>query len=237
MILRYYLRMKLRLISFALCPYVQRAAILLHEKGVAHETTAIDLQQKPDWFAKISPRGKVPVLVADDVAIFESQAICEFLDEVCDPPRLMPADPVERARDRGWFQFAEDVFGPIYRRMFASEESVYEKAGRDLSAAFERLEQDFTGRRFLSGDGSRFGMADVAMAPAFAKLSVLKNLGDFELPEKLVAIRSWAERLRERDSVKASIPDRYDALSIEVMRRRGSALLERLGAGVPRLDG
>ena len=57
----------LKLISHKLCPYVQRAVIALNEKGVAFERIDIDLANKPDWFLKISPLGKVPVLtVASD---------------------------------------------------------------------------------------------------------------------------------------------------------------------------
>src|SRR6187455_154498 len=74
---------KLTLISHKLCPYVQRAVIALHEKGVPFERIDIDLANKPDWFLKISPLGKVPVLrVASDegeVALFESNVICEYI--------------------------------------------------------------------------------------------------------------------------------------------------------------
>jgi glutathione S-transferase len=219
--------MKLRLISFAVCPYVQRAVIALREKQVAHETTYIDLRQKPDWFSKLSPRGKVPVLLADELPIFESQAICEFLDEVCAAPRLMPSDPFERARDRGWFQFAEDVLGPIYRRMYALDEATFDKASAELDAAFARLDQELADRQFLSGDGSRFGMADIAVAPAFSKLSVLKSLGDYELPERLSRVLDWGKRLVARDSVRSSLPDDYVALSIESMRSRDALLVRR----------
>ena len=41
---------KLQLVSHDLCPYVQRAAIALTEKGVAFERTYVDLAAKPDWF-------------------------------------------------------------------------------------------------------------------------------------------------------------------------------------------
>lgn len=64
-------RPKLKLISFDLCPYVQRAIVMLKEKHLEPEEVYIDLSAKPDWFSAISPRGKVPVLVADDVPIFE----------------------------------------------------------------------------------------------------------------------------------------------------------------------
>jgi glutathione S-transferase len=53
---------RLELVSFKTCPYVQRAAIVLHEKAVPFEITYIDQTKKPDWFLKISPLGKVPLL-------------------------------------------------------------------------------------------------------------------------------------------------------------------------------
>jgi glutathione S-transferase len=67
---------KLTLISHHLCPYVQRAAIALRENDIPFERRNIDLANKPDWFLKLSPLGKVPVLVVnDDAVLFESSVI------------------------------------------------------------------------------------------------------------------------------------------------------------------
>src|SRR5689334_15487891 len=68
------------LVSHPLCPYVQRAAIVLLEKGVPFERRDVDLARKPAWFLDISPLGKTPVLLAGGEAIFESAVICEYLD-------------------------------------------------------------------------------------------------------------------------------------------------------------
>ena len=97
--------LKLTLISHHLCPYVQRAAIALGEKGVPFERVVIDLDNKPEWFLEISPLGKVPLLLIEDdgeqTALFESAAICEYLDETQPGPRLHPGDALLRARHRG----------------------------------------------------------------------------------------------------------------------------------------
>ena len=74
---------KLTLISHHLCPYVQRAAIALNEKGVEFERKNIDLNNKPDWFLKLSPLGKVPILVVDDeTVLFESSVIAQYVNEI-----------------------------------------------------------------------------------------------------------------------------------------------------------
>src|SRR3954463_16625293 len=105
--------MQLDLVSFPLCPYVHRITTLLHEKGVSFSIRYIDLKNKPDWFLAISPRGRVPVLTADGKHLFESAAIMEFLDET-HAPRLLAADPFERARERAFIGFAGDVFMALY---------------------------------------------------------------------------------------------------------------------------
>ncbi len=53
---------KLTLISHHLCPYVQRATIALREKDVPFERVNVDLADKPGWFVRLSPLGKVPLL-------------------------------------------------------------------------------------------------------------------------------------------------------------------------------
>lgn len=98
------MRPQLTLVSHPLCPYVQRAAIVLQEKGVAFTRRDIDLANKPDRFLHVSPLGKTPVLLVDEAAIFESAVICEFLDET-EAPRLHPDAPLARARHRAWMEF------------------------------------------------------------------------------------------------------------------------------------
>ena len=67
---------RLLLVSHPLCPYVQRVAIVLVEKGLPFERRDIDLAVKPGCFLRLSPLGKTPVLqVGEDTAVFESAVI------------------------------------------------------------------------------------------------------------------------------------------------------------------
>src|ERR1700751_2201181 len=94
----------LKLISHKLCPYVQRAVIALTEKRVAFERIDIDLANKPDWFLKLSPLGKTPLLLVGEHAIFESAVILEYLEET-QPNTLHPTDALRRAEHRAFFEF------------------------------------------------------------------------------------------------------------------------------------
>lgn len=107
-----------KLVSFNLCPFVQRSVIVLNEKDVPYEIDYIDLGNKPDWFLAISPTGKVPVVqTPDGVNLFESAVINEYLDEMHEP-RLLPAAPLDRAQDRMWRDFMADLYGPTFMLYF-----------------------------------------------------------------------------------------------------------------------
>ena len=122
----------LKLISHKLCPYVQRAVIALTEKGVSFERIDIDLANKPDWFLKISPLGKTPVLVVGEHAIFESAVILEYLEETQTRP-LHPADPIARAEHRAWIEFGSAVLNDIAGFYTASDEAALKARAAQLS--------------------------------------------------------------------------------------------------------
>jgi glutathione S-transferase len=106
------MKSQLTLVSHALCPYVQRAAIMLIENGVQFERRDVDLKNKPEWFLALSPLGKTPVLQVGSDVIFESAVICEYIDETHEP-RLHPTPAIERARHRSWMEFGSAVLNGI----------------------------------------------------------------------------------------------------------------------------
>ncbi|HEX8909242.1 MAG TPA: glutathione S-transferase N-terminal domain-containing protein, partial [Anaeromyxobacteraceae bacterium] len=71
----------LKLVSFDICPYVERSRIVLLEKGLPHDVELIQLSSKPAWFLEVSPMGRVPVLLVDGRPVFESMVINELLNE------------------------------------------------------------------------------------------------------------------------------------------------------------
>ena len=76
----------LKLISFKICPFVQRVTALLEAKNIPYEVEFISLRDKPEWFLDISPNGQVPVLVTEKgEALCESEAIIEYLEEAYAP--------------------------------------------------------------------------------------------------------------------------------------------------------
>jgi len=201
---------RFKLISFPLCPYVQRAAIALAEKGVPFERVDIDLADKPGWFLKLSPLGKVPVLVVtlDDgreEVLFESQVIAEYLDETL-APRLHPADPLERARHRAWIEFASatltDLFG-----FYTGDRETYRSKLQALDSKFRKLEEVLGEGPFFAGD--RFSLVDSAFAPVFRYFELFDDIVDHGLLSGRPKLQAWRSVLLARDSVKGAAPADY----------------------------
>jgi maleylacetoacetate isomerase len=78
-----------------------RVRIALNLKDVAYRSTPINLvdgaQRNPEFVAR-NPQGFVPMLHVDGHDLTQSLAIIDYLDAVHPEPRLIPADPLERAK-------------------------------------------------------------------------------------------------------------------------------------------
>jgi glutathione S-transferase len=216
----------LTLVSHALCPYVQRAAIVLKEKNVAFERLDVDLAHKPDWFLRLSPLGKTPVLKVGGETVFESAVICEYLDETR-PPRLHPEDALVRARERSWMEFGSAVLSGIAALYSASDEAALERAYAALRSRFEQLEA-VLGEVERAGPwfaGRHFGLVDAVFGPVFRYFEVIPAEGLFD---GLPCVRDWREALAGRPSVREAVSASYADRLRGFLLGRGAALSLRL---------
>ncbi|PDS80707.1 glutathione S-transferase family protein [Rhizobium sp. L43] len=219
---------KLTLVSHHLCPYVQRAAIALHEKGVAFERVNIDLADKPDWFLKISPLGKVPLLRIEEedgseAVLFESSVICEYLEETQPGVALHPEDALMRARHRGWMEFGSSVLSDLWGYETAEEAVQLETKRKALIAKFATLEGVLTDGPYFAGSG--FSLVDAVFAPVFRYFDLFDTLGDSGIFEGLERVKRWRQALSERTSVKAAVGEDYPQRLIEFLEKHNSILL------------
>ena len=210
---------RLELVSHALCPYVQRAVIALTEKGVPFTRTVVNLDDKPTWFTALSPLGKVPLLRVDDAVLFESAAICDYLDETLEP-RLHPADPLERARHRAWIEFASTVLNDIWRLYTAAEEATFDARRADLATRFDQIEAVLGEGSWFAGE--RFSLVDAAFGPVFRYFDVFDSFVDLRLFDGRPKTAAWRQALAARPSVQGAVaPDYPERLRAFVVRQGG----------------
>lgn len=215
----------LTLVSHALCPYVQRIAIALAEKGVAHDRVTVDLADKPGWFLEISPLGRTPVLKVGDAALFESAAILEFLEET-QPNPLHPADPADRARHRAWVGFGSECLGDIAGFYSAPDEASLEAKAATLHARFRLLEDHLGDGPWFAG--TRFSLVDTVFAPVFRYFDTFDRIADFGVFDGLAKVPQWRTALSARPSVRDAVSSDYGALLKAFLRRRRGALSRRM---------
>ena len=200
---------KLTLISHELCPFVQRAAIALDEKGVKFERITVDLANKPDWFLAISPLGKVPLLKVGDAVIFESAVILEYLEET-QPSPLHPADALQRAEHRSWMEFGSTILMDLWTFYTAVDEAAFQAKAKQLTEKFARLEQRLGEGPYF--DGAHFSLVDAVFGPVFRYFDVFDRIADFGMLADKPKLAAWRHALAQRPSVaravKADYPER-----------------------------
>lgn len=201
--------MKPELISFKLCPFVQRSVIILLEKGIDFDITYIDIKQPPDWFLALSPFGKVPVLRCGETVLFESAVINEYIDET-HPPRMHPTDPMQRAQNRAWIEFGSQLNMDIHGVMVAADDEAFHNARARVRKELARVEDQLGAGPYLNG--AAFSLADAAYAPTLMRLQLIHRHYRLDLMAGLPRLQAWAEALAARDTVRRSVVDDFATL-------------------------
>ncbi len=219
--------MKLHLISFKTCPFVQRAVITLKHKNIDYDITFIDLADPPDWFLELSPLAKVPVLKVDDDVLFESAVINEYLDDITGG-ELQPEDPLERAKNRAWVEFASNMIGNLYMMKMSKDEERYTRYRDTLVDQLHRVENRLGDGLWFNG--ANFSLADTAFAPLFKQNSVAQHQLSVIDPASMPKLNAWAERLLALPEVQDSVVTEFEDLYLAAMQKNGSYSLNQLAA-------
>jgi glutathione S-transferase len=218
----------LTLVSHGLCPYVQRAAIALLEKGAAFERVTIDLDDKPDWFKALSPLGKVPLLQvrrpgAPDAVLFESSVICDYIEETQPGPALHPADPLDKARHRGWMEFGSTILADLWGFETAKDRTTLETKRASLAAKFARVDAELGRGPYFAGES--FSLVDAVYAPIFRYFDVFDRIAETHVFDGLERVATWRQALAARPSVQAAAPADYAAQLMAFLERHDAVLL------------
>ena len=173
--------------------------IVLTEKAIPFERVYVDLAHPPQWFAKASPLGKVPLLQVGDDILFESAIICEYLDETVGE-RIHPTDPLQRAKHRAWMEFGSTILDSIWAFYTAPNAQTLETKASDLRNKFLQLEMELRNGPYFSGN--RFSMVDAVFGPIFRYFDVFDEIADFRFFDDTPKVRAWREVSATRPSVK-----------------------------------
>lgn len=178
---------------------------ILEELGVPYEKVKVDFTSeyiKSPEFLKLNPNGKVPTLVHDGVAIFESVAIAIHLGETFGVERkLFPPPGLERAEAIKWLVWCNVSLGEALARHQRNTsdripaEQRNAEAGKVAKADVEKhlaiLEQALSGKSYLLG--SEFSLVDAHVA----SWAMYLGFCGFDL-KQYPTLHAWSERCMAR---------------------------------------
>jgi len=218
---------ELTLISHPLCPFVQRAAIVLLEKGVQFDRIDVDLSAKPDWFLALSPTGKVPLLKvrqanAQDAILFESTVICEYLNETQGGAAMYPLDPLSRARHRAWIEFATQTYADAWQFLHARDSTTADIKRASLREKLDKLESEMGSGPFFAG--INFGMVDATYAPLLRYFGIIDESVTQQIFEGFPRLSAWRAALAARPSVRNAVVADYADRFKAHLHRQGALL-------------
>ena len=197
-----------RLYHYPLSPFSRKVRLVLAEKRIEVELVEERYWEKDGDFMRRNPAGQVPVLRMEGRWMPGSQAICEYLEEVCPQPPLLPKDPLARFEVRrlvGWF---DDVFHNavtvkllgerVFRKVQGTgyPDSANVKAGaKAIKVHLDYMAELLESRRWLAGN--EMSLADFAAA---AQLSCLDYISDVDWNRSEV-VKDWYAKIKSRPAL------------------------------------
>ncbi len=180
------------------CPFSHRTRIAIKHKNIEADFEQIHDGQWPEDIAAANPYNTFPTLVERDLVLFDTNIIIEYLEERFPHPRLLPIDPVEKAKmrlmllriDKDWFSLWPNLST--------------QKSGK----AHKRLQEDLTVLAPLFDENAyfmndEFSILDCAIAPLLWRLQIL----NIKLPAKANAVEAYAKRVFATESFQASLTE------------------------------
>ena len=198
----------IKVISFKICPFVQRVTALLEAKKIPYEIEFIELSNMPQWFLDISPNAQVPLLVTKSrIALFESDAIAEYLDEVQSPiEHGVTAE--QRAIDRAWSYQASKHYLVQCGAMSSADESTLAERAEKMSKAFAKVEKQLGDGPYFKG--SAFSNVDVAWLPLLHRAAIIKQLTGYDFVADYPKVKGWQSSVMKTGLAERSVSDDFE---------------------------
>lgn len=210
-----------------ICPYAQRAKIVLHEKSIPHKVELFDKEQKPqdflDLFSSITAnpkaRATVPTIIDGDVKLTESHVVSEYLDNAYPAAgsKLFPTEPQKLAKVRLFVElFAAEVQPNIFKFWKAESQEELDAAKEGFTYGLKTLDTYLSKHGIKGGDfllGQEFSYAEAATLPFVYRFNLtLPHFRDID-PLKIIAankltnLEKWIKAGLARASIKDTLPE------------------------------
>ncbi|NMP32014.1 glutathione S-transferase family protein [Thalassotalea sp. M1531] len=197
----------IKVVSFTICPFVQRITALLEAKNVPYQIEFISLKNKPQWFLDISPNGQVPVLVTDNnTALFESDAIAEYLDDAY-PAIENDVLAEQKALDRAWSYQAAKHYLVQCSTMRSTDETTLNEREAKLAKAFIKAEANVV-HPFWKGE--HLSNVDMAWLPLLHRAAIIEQHSGHDFLASFPKVKAWQQALAKTGLFEQSVTTDFE---------------------------
>jgi len=203
-------KLPIRVLHRALCPFCRRLRAFATEKGLELELVAFDPEEHQAELTRMNPHSEVPTaLLPDGSPLYDSLVLMEYLEDAHPEPRLMPADPILRARTRMLYDVGS-MLGPSLPGFVRAPKDHPERLRRAAELAAETCHAlpllDNASDYAL---GTEFSFADLSLPPLLLR-ALEAGLSVDSLPTRVLR---WVDVVARRPSMAALYPDALATLS------------------------
>jgi len=218
----------IQLFDLPLSPYAQKVKLALLEKNIPFDVHGVNLLQPDATFLSVSPRRQAPVLVCDDMAVFDSTIILEFIEDSWPERPLLPQDAALRANAR----MVEDVCDTTYdainwsvmvaaeRADSGSAQTINRKAASQVNEINGWLDSRLDSDGWFGGLGTLW--TDICVYPFVNAAASQGNK-----PKPGSKLEAWLHRMRGRASASRVRND--IRVYLEGLRERTSTTSSKSG--------
>ena len=204
----------LRLYHFALSPFSRKVRLSLAEKRIEVELVEEKYWEQSIDFLRRNPAGMIPILRLDGKNYTESNAICEYLEDLYPAPELMPKEAADKYEVRRLINWFDDKFYNEVTKKLLNERVIKKISGEGFpdskkvkqGAKRIKFHLDYMAwllerRRWLAGDVMT--LADFAAA---AQLSCLDYISDVDW-NRVAAVKDWYAKIKSRPAFRNILAD------------------------------
>ena len=207
--------MPLTIYGPAFSTYVRTVRLTLAEKNIPYELEEVNfLQGMPEEHLARHPFGKVPAINDNGLELYETFAICRYIDEKYDGPALQPGDVALRAKMTQIINILDNyTYNALITRTViprvvvpmlggTTDESVITGAKAEVEKALQVLDAIIGDKEYMVG--SELSLADLHFVPIYTYFQLTPDA--VPLMEERHNIKRWFNSIKERASVKALCP-------------------------------
>ncbi|KEI69509.1 glutathione S-transferase family protein [Endozoicomonas elysicola] len=197
----------LKVISFKICPFVQRITAMLEAKNLSYQVEYISLSDKPQWFMDISPNGQVPVMVTENgIALFESDAIAEYLEDAY-PVLQQELSAEQKALNRAWSYLGTKNYLPQCGAQSSKDAQTLKERTEKLATAFAKVEKVLGEYRFFNSD--TLSMVDLAWLPLLHRAQIIREKSGYDFLVGYPKVQAWQAALMDTSLAEKTVSEDF----------------------------